>query len=145
MILKLVVPKADSAFEGGTLTKWYFEEGDSVPFGAPVCDVSIDEFLALQRTKRASLLGSTSKRKQRKVKDGVYRREGRGSVTIRLICAESGMTLRRREVEEGDRVRIGSCVALLGSVDADIPATLPDVEARISTDFPSAEELDPFD
>jgi hypothetical protein len=145
MILQLVIPRADPAFEGGVLTKWHIDEGDEIPFGSPVCDIEIDEFLALQRTKRASLLGSTSKKRQRRISDGVYRREGRGAVTIRLVCAESQLLLRRRDVAEGARVRVGGPVAILGGANDPIPETFSGSIARISTEFPDAEELDPFD
>ncbi len=145
MILQLVIPRADPAFEGGILTKWHIDEGAPVLFGSPVCDIEIDDFLALRRTKRASLLGSTSKMRQRRINDGVYRREGRGSVTIRLVSAESNMVLRRQDVEEGSRVMVGSVVAILGDPEVEIPDTIAGSEARISTEFPDAEELDPFD
>lgn len=145
LILQLVIPKADPAFEGGVLTKWHVAEGAPVPFGAPVCDIEIDDFLALRRTKRASLLGSTSKMRQRRINDGIYRREGRGSVTIRLVSAESNMVLRRQDAEEGARVMVGGIVAILGHPEVPIPDTISGSVARISTEFPDAEELDPFD
>lgn len=145
MLLKLTVPQANAAFQAGVITKWHVEEGDALNLGTPVCDLSIDEFLALQRTKRASLLGSTSKRRRRWIKDGIDHREGRGAVIIRLICAENGMTLKKREASEGQRVSVGDLVAVIGTPDTDLSSTLPDAEARVSVDYPDAEEIDPFE
>ena len=124
---------------------WHVDVGERLDFGTVLCDISIDEIVGLRRTKRASLLGSTSKLRQRRVNDGLDHREGRGAVTIRLTCAENGLVLRRKEVEEGGRVSVGTLVGVIGTAEAEIPAVLPDTEARIAVDFPDAEELDPFD
>lgn len=145
MFLKLSFPQANGAFQAGVVTKWHVDEGEELVFGDAVCDLSVDEFLALQRTKRASLLGSTSKRRRRWIKDGIDHREGRGAVIIRLVCAETGMTLRRQVAAIGERVPVGGLVAIIGTPDGDLPKKLPDAEARVSVDYPDAEEIDPFD
>ncbi|MEX1093497.1 MAG: hypothetical protein WEB67_05635 [Acidimicrobiia bacterium] len=141
----MTVPHDNAAFRGGELVTWYANEGDALSFGAALCDISIDDFMALQRTKRASLLGSTSRLRQRKISDGTYRREGRGSVVIRLTCAESNMVLKQKMVNEGERVTIGSAVGLIGTPDAELGVGLPVTEARIAVDYPDPEEFDPFD
>ncbi len=145
MFMKLSFPQANGAFQAGVVTKWHIGEGEPLGFGDAVCDLSVDEFLALQRTKRASLLGSTSKRRRRKVKDGIDHREGRGAVVIRLVCGESGMTLRRQVAAVGERVSVGGLIAVIGTAEGDVPNQVPDSEARVSVDYPDAEEIDPFD
>jgi hypothetical protein len=145
MLLQVTVPPDNAAFRGGELVNWYVKEGDPLAFGTALCDISIDDFMALQRTKRASLLGSTSRLRQRKIVDGQYRREGRGSVVIRLTCAESNMVLKVKTVKEGERVTIGSAVAVIGTPDAEIAGDLPMTEARIAVDYPDPEDFDPFD
>ncbi|MFV2000826.1 MAG: hypothetical protein ACC654_10735 [Acidimicrobiia bacterium] len=146
MILKVTVPTTDPAFRGGSITKWYKHEGDPIEFGDDLCDVAIDEFMALQRTKRASLLGSTSRMRKRKVKDAYDLREGRGQVTIRLTSAEDGVLLGKVIVPEGGRIDIGSLIALMSGTDGDLTGdadTAPD--ARIAVNIPDAEDLDPFE
>ncbi len=145
MLLQVTVPPDNAAFRGGELVNWYVQEGDPLSFGTALCDISIDDFMALQRTKRASLLGTTSRLRQRKINDGKYRREGRGSVVIRLTCAESDMVLKQKMVNEGERVAIGSAVGLIGTADAELGDDLPVTEARIAVDYPDPEEFDPFD
>lgn len=145
MLLQVTVPPDNAAFRGGELVNWYVNEGDPLSFGTALCDISIDDFMALQRTKRASLLGSTSRLRKRKVNDGTYRREGRGSVIIRLTCAESNMVLRQKTVKKGERVAIGSAVCVIGTPDAEMGSDLPVTEARIAVDYPDPEDFDPFD
>ncbi|REK25387.1 MAG: hypothetical protein DWQ40_00750 [Actinobacteria bacterium] len=145
MLLQITVPQAYAAFRGGELASWHVKEGDPLEFGTVICDISIDEIVGLRRTKRASLLGSTSLLRKRKVNDGLDHRQGRGAVLIRLTSAENGMVMRKRAVEEGQRVVVGSMVGLIGSPDAEIPDELPDTQARIAVDFPDPDDFDPFD
>jgi len=146
MILKVTVPAVDAAFRGGFIAVWHKHEGDAIAFGDDLCDVAIDEFMALQRTKRASLLGSTSKLRLRKLKDGYDLREGRGQVTIRLTSAEHGVQLGKVIVPQGGRIEIGSLVAVISGTNGDMSGdidTAPD--ARIAVNIPDAETLDPFE
>jgi len=146
MILKVTVPATDAAFRGGSIAKWYKREGDPIEFGDDLCDVAIDEFMALQRTKRASLLGSTSRMRKRRLKDAFDLREGRGQVTIRLTSAENGVLLGRIIVPEGGRVDIGSLIALMSGTDGDLTGDTDIApEARIAVNMPDARDLDPFD
>jgi hypothetical protein len=145
MLLQVTIPADNAAFRGGELVNWYVDEGDALSFGTVLCDISIDDFLAMQRTKRASLLGSTSRLRQRRVNDGINRREGRGSVTIRLTCAENNMVLKRKTVQEGDRITIGSAVAVIGTPDSEVGDTLPTTEARVAVDYPDPADFDPFE
>lgn len=145
MLLQVTVPLDNVAFRSGELVNWYVEEGDPVPFGTALCDISIDEFVAMQRTKRAQLLGSTRRLRQRKISDGISRREGRGSVTIRLRCAENNMVLKEKAVVEGGRITIGSTVAVIGTQDAELGDRVPTTEARIAVDYPDPADFDPFE
>lgn len=149
MILKMRVPAPDAtfrAFKAGFVAKWHKQEGDTVAFGDDICDVAIDEFVALQRTKRATLLGSTSRLRKRKVKDGYDLREGRGEVRFRLTSAERSGTLSRIMIPEGGRIEIGSLIGVFSDEgrpdDAAIEAA---AEARIVANIPDPEDFDPFD
>ncbi len=150
MLLKLSVPVADAAFEAGYVSAWHKSEGDAIGFGDDICDISIDEFMALQRTKRATLLGSTSKWPQRKVKDGYDRREGRGLVTIRLTSSETGVKVGKILVPVGGRIKIGTIIGTLiggdddGAAD-DTAAISAAPDARVVVNHPDAGDLDPFD
>lgn len=147
MILKVLVPQADPAFRSGYVSTWHKTEGDPVSFGDHICDIAIDEFMALQRTKRATLLGSTSRFKARRLKDGYDRREGRGVVHMRLTCSEASVVLGRILVPEGGRVDIGTLVAVL--IDGTDPLAADDAalavagEARIVVNMPESDELEP--
>ena len=143
MILKVVVPAHDAAFRAGYVAEWYKREGDPVDFGDVLCDIAIDEFMALQRTKRATLLGSSKKLRKRKINDGYDRREGRGLVHMHIISSESNTKMGKILVDEGGRIEIGSVVGLLGPGDAADVTGLQD--ARIAVDMPKASEVDPFD
>ncbi len=146
MILRVTVPAGDAAFRAGFIATWHKNEGDAIEFGDDLCDVAIDEFMALQRTKRATLLGSTSKLRKRRLKDAYDLREGRGQVTIRLTSAEGGLRLGKVVVPEGGRVEIGSLVALMSGTDGDMSGDVDAArEARIAVNIPDAEDLDPFE
>ncbi len=145
MILKVVVPAHDAAFRAGYVARWFKREGDAVGFGDLLCDIAIDEFMALQRTKRATLLGSSKKLRRRRVTDGYDLREGRGLVHMHILSSEADTKLGKIVVPEGGRIEIGTVVGLLGGADAgaaDIEAAQP---ARIAVDMPKAEVVDPFD
>jgi hypothetical protein len=149
LILKVLVPQSDPAFRSGYVATWHKNEGDPVAFGDHLCDIAIDEFMALQRTKRASLLGSTSRMKTRKLKDGYDRREGRGVVHVRLSSSETGVVLGKIVVPEGGRVDIGQMVAVLSdapdSADIDEASIAAAAAARVAANMPDAGELDPFE
>jgi pyruvate/2-oxoglutarate dehydrogenase complex dihydrolipoamide acyltransferase (E2) component len=147
VILRMTVPTGDAAFRAGFIAKWFKNEGDPIGFGEDLCDVAIDEFVAMQRTKRATVLGSISKARRRKMIDRIDLREGRGQVTIRLVSGESGMRLGKVLVAEGERIEIGTLIAVLTSGDdaglaGDVERA---AEARIAVNMPDAEEIDPFD
>jgi pyruvate/2-oxoglutarate dehydrogenase complex dihydrolipoamide acyltransferase (E2) component len=146
MILRITVPAADAAFTGGFVLTWYKGEGDPIEFGDDLCDIAIDEFMALQRTKRATLLGSTSRLRKRRVKDVYDLREGRGQATLRLTSAESGVVLGRVFVAEGERVEIGSLVAVMAGPDGDLSGDIDSApDARIAFNMPDSDDLDPLD
>ncbi|HSF87477.1 MAG TPA: hypothetical protein VLG28_17700 [Acidimicrobiia bacterium] len=144
MILKVVVPAHDAAFRAGYVEKWFKEPGDPVEFGEVLCDIAIDEFMALQRTKRATLLGSSKKLRKRKITDGYDRREGRGLVHIHIISSEANTQMGKILVSEGGRIEIGSVVGLLGA-DGDAVDLERVPPARIAVDMPKASVVEPFD
>jgi len=84
--------------------------------------------------------------RERRLKDALNLREGRGQVSIRLTCAENGVSLGRIIVPEGGRVDIGSLIALMSGPDGDLTGDAdlaPD--ARIAVNMPNARDLDPFE
>jgi hypothetical protein len=141
VLLRVIFPTGNAAFQGGIVERWHFNIGDVIGFGDPLCDISIDQFLSLQRTKRASLLGSTSRRRQNRVTDGIDYRDGRGAVLSRLRCAESGMVFKQRAADVGDRVSVGSTIALIGSPDSDSGSAPLEAEARVTLEIPEPEDL----
>lgn len=146
MLLRVSLPANDPTFRSGIVTKWHVTEGSTVGFGDPLCDVSIDQFAAMRRTKRATLLGSTSRLRVRRVRDDVSIREGRGVAHVTIKCAEPGVSLGRVVAAEGDRVDIGSLVAVL--TDGDDTGAISDeavaaaAEARVVADFPDTDLLE---
>jgi pyruvate/2-oxoglutarate dehydrogenase complex dihydrolipoamide acyltransferase (E2) component len=147
MLLKVEIPAADAAFRAGYVAKWHVAEGDSVEFGDDLCDIAIDEFVAMQRTKRATLLGSSNPFRKRRVKDAVSLREGRGVTHMRLTSSEGGLTLGKILVPEGGRIAIGDLVGLLsggdsGEIAADEAALAGAGEARIVANMPDEDDID---
>jgi hypothetical protein len=147
VLLRVTVPSADPSLRSGRLTQWHVKEGDPISFGDYLCNIAIDHFIALQRTKRATLLGSTSKRRQRRIHDGYDAREGRGMVRMNLRSAERFATMGRILVSAGDRVAVGQPVAVLvvGEEPTSWDATADDadlVEARVSVDVPEPGEVE---
>lgn len=146
MLLRVTLPSNDPTFRSGIVTKWHVAEGSPVGFGDPLCDIAIDQFAAMRRTKRATLLGSSSRLRLRRVRDDVSIQEGRGVAHITLKCSEQGVTLGKVMAPEGSRVEIGNLVAVLadgehsrGISDADV-AEAP--EARVIADFPDSDLLE---
>jgi pyruvate/2-oxoglutarate dehydrogenase complex dihydrolipoamide acyltransferase (E2) component len=147
VLLKVEIPAADAAFRGGYVAKWHVKEGDQVEFGDDLCDIAIDEFVAMQRTKRATLLGSSNPFRKRRVKDALSLREGRGVVHMRLTSSEGGVTLGKIVVPEGARVAIGDLVGVLSGGTE--PVSQPDEaslaaasEARIVVNMPDEDDID---
>lgn len=138
--MQVSVPIADSSFRAGTVTEWHVKEGDTISFGDDLCSIAIDQFMALRRTKRAVLLGSTTRRRKRRVSDGYSFRDGRGETHMTLKSAETNVTVGRILVDVGDRAAVGEPLAVL--VVGEVPATLELsdetgdlVEARVSVDL----------
>lgn len=145
-MLKVEIPAADAAFRGGYVARWHVKEGDPIEFGDDLCDIAIDEFVAMQRTKRATLLGSSNPFRKRRVKDALSLREGRGVVHMRLTSSESGVQLGKIMVAEGGRVAIGDLVAVLSDqgvvATPDEPSLAAAAEARIVVNMPDEDDID---
>lgn len=146
MLLKVEIPAADAAFRGGYVARWHVKEGDPIEFGDDLCDIAIDEFVAMQRTKRATLLGSSNPFRKRRVKDALSLREGRGVVHMRLTSSESGVQLGKIMVAEGGRVAIGDLVGVLSDqgvvATPDEPSLAAAAEARIVVNMPDEDDID---
>ncbi len=111
MIMRLAMPALDASLRSGRVTRWLKEEGDSFGFGVVLCEVALDEFVALRRTARATLL---SGRKARKLRSTVEVREGKVLLEVGVTSAEAG-TMRKVLAAEGAAVAIGELLAVVSS------------------------------
>ncbi len=145
MILRVTVPTTDSALRSGFVATWHKAEGDRIEFGEDLCDIVIDAFARLERTHRATLLGSTPKFRRRRSKVVLGVKKGRGQVTVRLVSAESGVRLGKVLVEEGGRIEVGSLIAVMTGADGDLSGNIETApEARIVLNVPDTEGPDDF-
>ncbi len=111
MILRLAMPALDASLLGGRMSRWLKGEGDSFAFGDVLCEVALDEFAAMRRTHRATLL---SGRRRHKLRSEVELREGKVLLEVAVTSAEAG-TIREVLVGEGARLSIGDTLAVVST------------------------------
>lgn len=114
MILLLQVPFLETFSHEGTITRWLVAEGDLLEFGDPICDISLSDWMALRKTKRARNLVRIQDKVQDKVKHNFELRQGRGVMIMRIVASERGY-LRRRDAEVGKRVKVGDVLGLVST------------------------------
>ena len=102
------------------MDKWYVREGDRLDFGDPICALSLSEWMALRKTKRAVNLVKITERGRGNVRNDFERRQGRGTLVMRILASEAGY-LRRLDVAEGKRVKVGNQLAIV-TTEATEPA-----------------------
>jgi hypothetical protein len=119
VILKLEVPFLNAAIRGGTVT-WHKREGDQISYGEPVCDLVVEEKLALRKTSRALRLARVA-RSRRSANERVEWSRGKMLVRYRLTSSESlPATLRRIVAQDGQPVQVGDLLAV-AATGADEP------------------------
>lgn len=128
MILRLAVPLTNPSLTGGTVKEWHKAEGDLIGFGDEVCTVAYDEFVALRRTARATLL---SGRKAKRLKSNLESRSGKVLMDIVVSAAEQGI-LGKILMSPGDRFAVGDTLAVMSTKPTD-DYTVPDDLAELAT------------
>ncbi|MEN8238283.1 MAG: hypothetical protein ABFR53_03665 [Actinomycetota bacterium] len=111
MILKLEMPLIDPSLLGGRLVRWSKSVGDPINFGDEVCVVALDEFVAVRRTARATLLAG---RRRKRLKSDLEVRSGKVFIEVALTSSDRGV-LGKIIKAEGDDVGIGDVLAIVSS------------------------------
>ena len=114
MILRLLVPFLETFAVEGIVVKWHVKEGDPIQFGDPICDITLSQWLALRKTKRAINLVKITSKGQGNVKHNFEKREGRGELVMRVVASEAGY-LRYVRAPEGRTVNVGDLLAWVSS------------------------------
>lgn len=115
MILRLEVPNTNPSLRGGSVKEWHKSEGDTIGYGEEICTISFDDFAALRRTGRATLLAG---RKRKNLKSQLESREGKVLLDVVLTSAESA-TLHEVLMQPGERFAIGDTLALVATESGD--------------------------
>lgn len=113
MIVKLEMPLIDPSLRGGRMVRWDKQVGDRIGFGDEICVVALDEFAALRRTARATLLAG---RRRKKLKSDLEVREGKVHLEVSITSSDEGV-LRKIIKDEGDPIVIGDTMAIVASPD----------------------------
>lgn len=128
MICKLEMPLIDPSLLGGRVVRWSKQVGDPIGFGDEICIVALDEFAALRRTARATLLAG---RKRKKLKSDLEVRSGKVFLEVTLTSSDQGV-LRKIIKEQGDQITIGDTLAIVTSeIDEDLGQELAWAEAPV--------------
>jgi pyruvate/2-oxoglutarate dehydrogenase complex dihydrolipoamide acyltransferase (E2) component len=107
------MPLIDPSLRGGSVLKWLKREGEAFAFGEEICVVVVDEFAALRRTARATLL---SGRKRRSLKSDLEIRQGKVYLRVALTSSDSGF-IRKIVADDGDPIAVGDLLAVVSTTD----------------------------
>ena len=118
MLLRMLVPFLETFAEEGSVVRWHVQEGESVEFGDPLCDIALSQWMALRKTKRAVNLVKIAGKSPGDVRHNLEKREGRGVVIVRVVASEPGY-VRAIRAFEGNSVRVGDLLALVTTESAD--------------------------
>lgn len=116
MLMKLEMPLIDPSLRGGSVLKWLKREGEPFQFGEEICLVAVDEFAALRRTARATLL---SGRKRRALKSDLEIRQGKVYLRVALTSSDSGF-MRKIIADDGDPIAVGDLLAVVSTTDSGV-------------------------
>ena len=111
MSVTLEMPLIDPSLRGGRVVSWTKQVGDPISFGDEICTVALDEFVAIRRTARATLLAG---RKRKKLKSDLEVRAGKVFLEVALTSSDEGV-LRKIIKQEGDQITIGDTLAIVTS------------------------------
>jgi hypothetical protein len=128
MLLRLEMPMINPSLRGGKVLTWHVDEGEQIGFGEDICTVSLDDFVQVRRTGRATQLAG---KKMGRLKSNLESRSGEGLVNVVITASDRGRLARILKAE-GESVVIGDLVAVVSTDDSDNVST-PDswVEAPV--------------
>jgi pyruvate/2-oxoglutarate dehydrogenase complex dihydrolipoamide acyltransferase (E2) component len=109
------MPLIDPSLRAGRVTSWSKQVGDDIAFGDEICVVALDDFVAIRRTARATLLAG---KRRGKLKSGVEARAGKVLLTVAITSSDTGV-LRKIIKDQGDKVAIGDTMAIVTTHDGD--------------------------
>lgn len=124
MILSLEMPFINPSVEGGRVVRWSKRPGESFAYGDELCVIGIEQVVALRKTKTASVLGG-SRRRRKRVRDELETRDI-GGVRLQLLASEGG-TMRQLVIEAGTTMQVGDVLAVLQTADSD-DEPIPDTD-----------------
>jgi len=107
------MPLIDPSLRGGHVVSWTKNVGDDIGFGEEVCIVALNEFAALRRTARATLLAG---RRRGKLKSDLEVRAGKVFFEVAITSSDHGV-LRKIIKDEGDEIVTGDTMGIVGSRD----------------------------
>lgn len=113
MIIKLEMPLIDPSLRGGHVVQWSKAVGDDIGFGDEICVVALDEFAALRRTARATLLAG---KRRDKLKSDLEVRDGKVFLQVAITSSEPGV-LRQIIKEQNAPIAIGDTMAIVSTHD----------------------------
>jgi len=111
MICRIEMPLINPSLRGGRVVRWNKQVGEAISFGDEICIVALDEFAAIRRTARATLLAG---RKRKKLKSDLEVRSGKVFIEVALTSSDEGV-LRRIIKQQGDEITIGETLAIVTS------------------------------
>jgi pyruvate/2-oxoglutarate dehydrogenase complex dihydrolipoamide acyltransferase (E2) component len=111
VICKLEMPLIDPSLRGGRVLRWSKKVGDEISFGDELCVVALDEFAALRRTARATLLAG---QRRTKLKSDLEVRAGKVLLEVVIVSSDQGV-LRNIIKNNGDQIAIGDTLAIVSS------------------------------
>ncbi len=112
MLMKLEMPLINPSLRAGHVVEWNKDEGERFEFGDVICSIMLDEFAALRRTARATLLAAGKRR--RALRSEVEVRDGKVGLRAELLSSDRGV-LQRIVAEAGDRIRVGDVLAVVAT------------------------------
>jgi pyruvate/2-oxoglutarate dehydrogenase complex dihydrolipoamide acyltransferase (E2) component len=111
MLMKLEFPLLDRSLRGGRVVSWQKREGERFEFGEVICLTQLDEFAALRRTGRATLL---SGKRRTSLKSDLEIRDGRVALSVALTASDSGW-VHTIIAKEGTEIGVGSLLAVVST------------------------------
>ncbi len=117
MWMKLEMPLINPSLRGGHILRWNKRLGDRFEFGDVLCTVVLDEFAALRRTGRATLL---SGKRRNNLRSDLEVREGKVSLQAELVSSDRGI-VHEIVADDGDHIKVGDILAVVttGEYDGD--------------------------
>ena len=106
--MRLEMPYVDRRVESGAVAVWHKSVGDWVDYGEDLCDLSVREVAALDRSGNAQLISRLARRPAASARS---MRGGMG-LMVRITASDTGR-MRRIVAPEGSERRVGELLAVL--------------------------------